>query len=247
MENPAAAARPPFAPSVLTSAAIATINQGLGSGRRDPETRRKDMRMRTAMQAAAAAATAAAAFFLLARCQPQVTGEQYRELQLRIYKLEVGTQALKKRVEKLEKKAAASDKPAAPSHALPKPTGKAKDVRCQEKDGGYFLAPGDAALLKEDMGSLFASFRFLPFMKDGVMGGFKLYGIRADSFGGSCGLMNGDVLLKINDRDLLTAEDLLIALEASMQEEDEIRFQVMRHSQLVEISSSTAAGGAAGG
>ena len=57
--------------------------------------------------------------------------------------------------------------------------------------------------------------------------------------------MNGDVLLKINDRDLLSAEDLLVALQASMQE-DAIRFQVMRHSQLVEISISTAAEDAEG-
>lgn len=198
--------------------------------------------MKAALRAAACAA-AAAAFALLAQCQPQVTGEQYRELQQRIYKLEVGTQGLKKRVEKLEKKAAAGAGPAAPSKALPKPTGKAKDVRCEEKDGKYFVTPEEAGLIREDLGGVLASFRFLPNMQEGEVQGFKLYGIRADSFSGSCGLMNGDLLLKINERDLLSAEDLLIAFQASLKEEGELRFQVMRHSQLVEISVSAAVEG----
>jgi len=193
------------------------------------------------------AAACAAAVMLLARCQPQVTGEQYRELQKRIYKLEVETQALEKRVQKLEKKSAAVSGPTKSSPALPKPTGEAKDVRCKEKDGKYFISPADAELFRKDVGSFLASFRFFPNMADGQVNGLRLYGIRAESLSGSCGFKNGDVLFKIDDRQVGSAEDVLIALESAKQEEGDLSFQVLRLSQIVEITISVPAGGSGGG
>lgn len=196
--------------------------------------------------AAFAAAACAAAVMLLARCQPQVTGEQYRELQQRIYKLELKTQALEKRVQKLEKKSVAGSGPSMPAQPLPKSTGEAKDVRCKEKEGMYTITPADAELFRKDAGSFLASFRYFPTMEEGQVNGFRLYGIRADSFSGSCGFKNGDVLVKINDRPLSSAEDMLIALKAAQQEEGDLRFQVIRLSQIVEITVSVASGGPKG-
>lgn len=152
------------------------------------------------------------------------SGEEAREQERAIMKLEVEVESLRmenrrlvQRVEALEREEAGEGAAllARPSSltATGAATGAAIPARCTPAgaDTGFTLSRTafDAALT--DSGSMASEARIVPNFQDGRATGFKLYAIRPDSLFASCGVKNGDVLQRVNGMEINSPD---MALEA---------------------------------
>jgi hypothetical protein len=171
---------------------------------------------------------------LVVSCGQPINLGEFEDLQKKVGMLEIQVRALEKRVDRLEKKPEPTPVEA-PIASLPQATGKAKDVRCKEKDGVYYVTADEAKALKDDVGGVSATFRMLPAMEGDKILGMKLYAIRADSFPASCGLKNGDTATEINGMALASPDDVLEAVDL-IAEKGEAVVRIMRSGQLVELT-----------
>jgi len=171
---------------------------------------------------------------LAASCGQPINLGAFEDLQKKVGMLEIKIQALEKRVDRLEKKP--EIKPIEPPVAgLPQATGKAKDVRCEEKDGVYLVTADEAAALKDDLGGVSTTLRMIPAMEGDKIQGMKVYAIRADSFPASCGFKNGDTVTEINGLALASPDDVLKSVDL-IAEKGEAMVRIMRSGQLIELT-----------
>jgi len=177
---------------------------------------------------------AAVAALLIASCGQPINLGAFEDLQKKVDMLENKVRALEKRMDRLEKKP--EPKPVEPPVAgLPQPTGKAKDVRCEEKDGVYVVTADEAAALKDDIGGVSTTLRMIPAMEGDKIQGMKVYAIRADSFPASCGFKNGDTVTEINGLALASPDDVLKSVDL-IAEKGEAVVRIMRSGQLIELT-----------
>ena len=179
-------------------------------------------------------AAAAVAALLMSSCVQPINLGEFEDLQKKVGMLETRIQVLEKRVNRLEKKPEPTPIEA-PLASLPQATGKAKDVRCVEKDGVYYVTADEAKALKDDVGGVSTTFRMLPEMEGDKIVGMKVYAIRADSFPASCGFKNGDTAMAINGMALASPDDVLKAVDLIAQKGEAV-VSIMRSGQLIELS-----------
>lgn len=123
------------------------------------------------------------------------------ELDVRIERLERENEDLRAEL------AALKNAPLSPSSAAVSGTGP----RCSGSGTSFSLKRADVDAIFTDTQSLASGARIVPSFENGVATGFKLFGIRPDSFYSSCGFMNGDVIKTINGNDLSSPDKALDA------------------------------------
>jgi hypothetical protein len=84
--------------------------------------------------------------------------------------------------------------------------------RCTAKEDGFLLDRA-MALQQLDLQGLTREARFVPHLsaQGHQVDGFKMYGLRPDSFLSSCGFRNGDVVQSVNGHSLGSTEEVLKA------------------------------------
>jgi general secretion pathway protein C len=81
-----------------------------------------------------------------------------------------------------------------------------------------------------NMAELMSAVRMTPYLKDGSPEGFRLTQIRDDTLFRSMGLQNGDILVGINGKNILSAEDMMKAY-TTIREGNSFTVSIMRNNR----------------
>ncbi len=151
------------------------------------------------------------------------------ELQIQVDELGATAAQLQERLDELEAPRTRRTRRGGPRGQVER-----TDQRCQERDGAYVFPELDAL----DWEALSREARVIPNYTDGETLGFKLYSIREDSLLRSCGFQSADIIRKVNDLPMVGPESALEAY-ASLQDVEELVFEIERGSRIVEIRIAT--------
>jgi hypothetical protein len=164
--------------------------------------------------------------------------ERIAELENKVQVLEGEVLELRHLVEELEGRLE-EEKPPLPFLKRPGKFTKL-GARCEEVEGRFLLTPEEAGEVRGNREGILASMRILPSpLSDGIQG-LKLYGIRKDSFAGSCGFHNGDLVVEINGMSI--SEGLYdpvmnpLKLDESIRKDREARIKIIRQGEDVELT-----------
>lgn len=164
--------------------------------------------------------------------------ERIAELENRLQELEGEVIELRHLVEELEGKPE-EEKPPLPFLTHPAKYTKL-GARCEEVEGRFLLTPEAAAEVRGNRAGIMGSMRILPSPPSDGTQGLKVYGIRKDSFAGSCGFHNGDIVVEING--MLISEALHdpvmnpLKLDETIRKDKEARIKIIRHGEDVELT-----------
>jgi general secretion pathway protein C len=86
-----------------------------------------------------------------------------------------------------------------------------------------------------NMAELMSAVRMTPYVKDGKPEGFRLTQIQDDSLFRMMGLQNGDILIGINGKNILSAEDMMKAY-ATIKEGNSFTVSIMRNNQATTLN-----------
>jgi hypothetical protein len=151
------------------------------------------------------------------------------ELQTQVDELSATTAELQEKIADLE-----TPRPRRTPRGGPRGQVERTNKRCQDRDG-TFVFPDLESL---DWEALAREARVVPHYADGEALGFKLYSIREDSLLRSCGFQSADIIRTVNDLPLVGPESALEAY-ASLQDVEELIFEIERGSTTVEIRIAT--------
>jgi hypothetical protein len=159
---------------------------------------------------------------------------QMEKLQAQVGKMEVQLDDFRTRLDAYDARFSSSDTPSLISgHSV------LLKARCKEIKGKYFVTKKEAAELKENQVGIMTSMRVLPHVTaEGGMAGMKLYAIRSDSFPGSCGLRNGDIVTEVNGIKL-TSPDKMLRVYEQIGKDGKAVIEIDRKGTPVEIVIET--------
>jgi hypothetical protein len=169
--------------------------------------------------------------------------ERVAELETKVLELEVEVADLQEQVERLEEMVVEKEsrKPYLDKSAVPflKEYSEAKALvaRCEEVEGRFLLDREEAVEVRSNFGGVWMSMRMIPAIADGEVTGIKVYGIRKDSFAGSCGFHNGDLVQEINGTKASFSDPVMdpLKLAEDIEEAGEARIQLIRHGEPMEL------------
>jgi len=173
-------------------------------------------------------------FFLTACITQEIDDEMLREFQRKIEKLEKDMAYVQTRVARLEKEAGVKKKPKPPKYVSSKQDIKKLHARCEEKDGRFRVTKEEAEEVGDNKAGLMMDMRFIPYTAEGEIKGMKLYGIKANSFPGSCGIRNGDIVMEINGRTVADPDGLLGFCDA-LKKDGEVHIKIVRSDKDVDL------------
>ena len=121
----------------------------------------------------------------------------------------------------------APEVPTGPATELPLDAAEATEGITVTADGKIELSAKTLDGWLGDPSALAKSARIIPSMRDGVVEGYKLYGIRRSSILKALGFNNGDMVKSINGRELTSAEDAL-DMYADLRKAKTLEFEIVR-------------------
>ena len=116
-----------------------------------------------------------------------------------------------------------------------KPEGRPEKERASAKeesadgDTKFTVKRTDIESAMENLDQLFTQIRAVPYTKDGKMSGLKLLSVKGDSLFAKLGLKRGDVLEKINGKELDVQQGM--ALFNSLKSENKINLELIRRGK----------------
>lgn len=124
-----------------------------------------------------------------------------------------------------------------PAPPMPEP----QTAVCDFQDPVACSAPGHCRISRHhinellgDPSKLTRQVRVMPSVKDGVVRGFKFYGIRPGSLPKLLGMRNGDLLTAVNGLPLTSVDQAIVAA-GRLRRADELRLEVQRKGEPVTL------------
>ena len=106
------------------------------------------------------------------------------------------------------------------------------------EDGKYEVAQAEIdAVMNGGLASMAQDVRIVPYFEGGVSKGFKLYSIKPGSLLSKIGMMNGDVISKVNGYDINSPEKAL-QIYGLLKNEKNVSVDLTRNGQAKSISYS---------